>query len=263
MADATGKRASSPAEAEKPAEAPATTAAEEKSDASPGTPPAAEGKGKFVFVELAISNKAGAAIKYKGWNNTSAMGAILADDQNQVFPLVPIAETPGVKRLTAADVPGGGTIVETLVFQAPTGSFDALHLALPQSVFYPSMKGKCFALEITPDVLSNEGGPPVALPPAEIAAGETSDALVNGRRTSTEPGVPESPAETIKPEPKKAAAKVEPPPPPKKPSLFDDVNKSVEAEEKVSGKKMDEGKGAEAPKKPEPAKKTPPPKGKK
>ena len=138
--------------------------------------------------------------------------------------------------------PGGGSIVETLVFEAPSGSFDALHLALPQIVFYPSMKSKHFAPEITPDVLANEGGPPVAVPPPSgIAGAEGNDPLVPGRKLPTEPGScrGKNPAETVKPEAHKTMAKTEEPPPPKKPSLIDEINKDFEGKDK-----MDEGKGA-------------------
>ena len=250
-ADATGKRADvSAVAAEKPAEAAPAAEEGKKGDAPVEGATAASGKAKFVFVEIAISNKAGAPIKYKGWNNPGVGAAILADDQNNIFPLVPKTETSGVQRLGAADVPGGGGITETLVFEAPSGSFDALHLVLPQVVFYPSMKGKQFALEITPDVLANEGGPPVAVPPAGLAGTEGNDPLVPGRKVATEPGKVEgiTPAEPSKPE-ASAATKTPEPPPPKKPSLIDEINKDFEGKEK-----MDEGKGAA------PAKKGAPPK---
>lgn len=215
-------------------------------------------KAKYVFVEIALSNKAGAAIKYKGWNNTSINGALLADEKNQILPLVSKAETPGVARLDTADIPGSGAISETLVFQAPTGSFEALHLVLPQAVFYSSIKGKYFSLEITPDLLANEGGAPVVTPPPAIASGEAADPLVVGRTVPTGPVTPEGviPAQPTTPAPA-AVVKTEEPPPPKKPSLIDEINKDFETRDK--GKKTDEGKGAEPAKtvpgkKPAPAK---------
>jgi hypothetical protein len=237
--DATGKRAALPG------------AGAAKDDAN---------KAKFVFVEIALSNKAGAAIKYKGWNNTSINGALLADEKNQILPLVAKAETPGVARLDAADIPGSGSIAETLVFQAPPGPFEALHLVLPQAVFYSSIKGKYFSLEITPDVLANEGGAPVVTPPPTIASGEGTDPLVAGRKVPTDPATPEGviPAQPATPAPA-AVVKTEEPPPPKKPSLIDEINKDFETREK--GKKTDEGKGAE-PAKTEPAKKPAPAKSK-
>lgn len=231
--DATGKRAALPG---------AEGAA--KDDAN---------KAKYVFVEIALSNKAGAAIKYKGWNNTSINGALLADEKNQILPLVSKAETPGVARLDTADIPGSGSIVETLVFDAPPGPFEALHLVLPQAVFYSSVKGKYFTLEITPDVLANEGGAPVVTPPPALASGEGTDPLVVGRKVPTDSAVPEGviPAQPTTPPPA-AVVKTEEPPPAKKPSLIDEINKDFESREK--GKKTDEGKGAEPGKKPAPAK---------
>lgn len=231
--DATGKRAALPG---------AEGAAKEDAN-----------KAKYVFVEIALSNKAGAAIKYKGWNNTSINGALLADEKNQILPLVSKAETPGVARLDTADIPGSGSIVETLVFDAPPGPFEALHLVLPQAVFYSSVKGKYFTLEITPDVLANEGGAPVVTPPPALASGEGTDPLVAGRKVPTDPATPEGviPAQPTTPAPA-TVVKTEEPPPPKKPSLIDEINKDFETREK--GKKPDDGKGAEPAKKPAPAK---------
>ena len=234
---------------------PPAEAAEVAKDGAPAAAatPAEGGSDKFVCVEVIIANKAGAPLKYKGWNIAKSKVPFMADDQDRILKLVPASQTPGVARLTKADVPGGGAISEILVFQAPAEGFEKLRLVLPQNVFYDNTKNPYTGIEFTPDVLENGGGPPAAVPPASIAGGEANDPLVSGRRVSSDPALPESPAE-IKPEPK-TAAKAEPPPP-KKPSLIDEINKSFEGEDK--GKKMDEGKGAESEKKPEPAKKTEP-----
>jgi len=120
MRPASGRSAA--AEAEKPAEAAATPAAEEKSDAAPPAAATKSGdKAKYLFVEIAISNKGGRSNQVQGWNNPGMTGAILADDQNQIFPLVPKSETPGVQRLGAADVPGR-VDCRDLGVEAPSGS---------------------------------------------------------------------------------------------------------------------------------------------
>ena len=212
---------------------------------------APEGSQKYLAVELVISNKAGATLKYKGWNNPGKTPVFLIDEKDQRYKLLPVASTPGIPRLTKADIKGGARVSEVLVFEAPSESFEELKLLLPQSVFYPNTKNPYFGIAITSDVIADGGGPPVAAPPASFASGDASDPLLSGRRVATEPALPESPAEPPKPE-AKAAASADPPPP-KKPSLIDEINKSVDEDDK--GKKMDEGKGAEAEKKPEPGKK--------
>ncbi|MBC7855053.1 MAG: hypothetical protein IAF94_16600, partial [Pirellulaceae bacterium] len=251
-----------------------TAAAEEpgtQSTASPveGTPAedtpadasAGSGQPKYVFVEVTVANTAGATLKYKGWNIAKAKVPFIADDEDRLLKLIPISETPGVARLTKADIPGGGSISDILVFEAPAKSFEKLRLMLPQNVFYDNTKNPYSGIEITPDVLRNEGGPPVVVPPPmSIAGGEATDPLVNGRRVPMEAGTPENPAETTTPQPK-TVVKTEEPPPPKKPSLIDEINKSFDEQEK--GKKMDEGKGSEPAKKAEPVKKKAAAKGKK
>ncbi len=230
-------------------ESPTSAAAEDAKEAAPPTvtADAAGGKPKYVFVEVTVVNTAGAILKYKGWNVAKGKVPFIADDGDRILKLIPISETQGVARLTSADVPGGKAITDILVFEAPTESFEKLRLVLPQNVFYDNTKNPYSGIEITSDVLANEGGPPVVLPPPSgIAGEEPNDPLVNSRKVPTDPATPEGPAETTKP-----VTTVKPePPPPKKPSLIDEINKSFE--EQDTGKTMDEGKGAE------PATKTPP-----
>ena len=237
------------------ADEPRTESADGPAEGTSAVASAGSGQPKLVFVEVTVANIAGATLKYKGWNIAKTKVPFIADDEDRILRLIPISETPGVARLTKADIPGGGSIRDILVFEAPAESFEKLRLVLPQNVFYDNTKNPYSGIEITPDVLKNEGGPPVVPPPMGIAGKEAIDPLVSGRRVSTEPEMPESPAETTKPE-AKTVVKSEEPPPPKKSTLIDEINKSFEELEK--GKKMDEGKGAEPAKKPEPAKKMEP-----
>jgi GYF domain 2 len=208
---------------------------------------------KFVCVEVTVANTAGATLKYKGWNIAKSRVPFLADDQNRIFKLVPLNETPDIPRLTKTDVPGGGAISDILVFEAPTESFEKLRLVLPQNVFYDNTKNPYSGIEITPDVLQNEGGPPVVPSPlAGNAASEVSAPLASGQDPPAPAGTPENPAPAQASQPKSAVKKAEPSP--QKPSLIDEINKSFVDQEKA--KKMDEGKGKEPAK--EPAKGTEP-----
>ncbi|MGI8980823.1 MAG: DUF4339 domain-containing protein [Pirellulaceae bacterium] len=225
-------------------------------EATPAATSAENGQQKSVFVEVTVTNIAGATLRYKGWNIAKNKVPFIADDEDRILKLIPISETPGVARLTKADIPGSSSISDILVFEAPAESFEKLRLMLPQNVFYDNTTNPYSGIEITPDVLKNEGGPPVAPPPPiGIAGDEAIDPLVSGRKVPLDPSTPESPAETTKPQPK-PVVKSEEPPPPKKPSLIDEINKDFEEREKT--KKMDEGKGAEPETKPEPAKKSGP-----
>lgn len=213
----------------------------------------AAGPAKYLFMELVISNKASSPLKYKGWNEANKNPLFLIDEKDQLYPFVSPKNTPGVGRLTKTDIPGGGSVSELLVFEAPHESFETLYMLLPQNVFYSGTKNPYFRIHITPDVLGNEGGAPVVTPPPALASGEGTDPLVAGRKVPTDPATPEGviPAQPTTPAPA-TVVKTEEPPPPKKPSLIDEINKDFETREK--GKKPDDGKGAEPAKKPAPAK---------
>ena len=199
---------------------------------------------RYLFIEFVIYNKAGSALKYKGWNEPNKNQAFLLDERDQLYPLIPASSTPGVGRLSRLDVPGGKSVKEILVFEAPPASFESLRMLLPQNVFYERTKNPYFGIEVTPDVLGNEGLPSVGAPlPTGFAGDAASDPLINSRKVPVDPENPESltPAESAK-SGTKGATKVEPTAP-KPPSLKDEVNRIFEEQEK--GKKMDEGKGVE------------------
>lgn len=235
----TGPTSSEPKTVEPPTEENSTNDATQKAST------------KYLAIEFVISNKASSTLKYKGWNSPNKTPVFLVDDQEKVHKLIPVDSTPAMARLPKADIAGGGQATDVLVFEAPSDSFDELRLLLPQNVFYPKTRNPYFGISITPDVLASGGGSPVTPPSGNVVGNEANDPLLSGRRVATDPALPENPAEMPAPD-AKAAAKTEPAPP-KKPSLIDEINKSVDEDEK--GKKMDEGKGAEAEKKPEPGKK--------
>ena len=109
---------------------------------------------KFVCVEVAISNKSPSPLKYRGWNSYGPNGAILADESKQVLPLVPVAKTPDMKRMTTTSVPGNGTMTDVLVFAAPASDDEVLHLVLPYGVFYSNVRPPYRAIELTPDIIN-------------------------------------------------------------------------------------------------------------
>lgn len=107
----------------------------------------------YVCVEVAIRNQSRSPLKYRGWNSFGEHGAILADEGMKVLPLVPVAKTPDLSRLTGGSVPGNGSVTEVLVFEAPAGEDEVLHLVLPYAVFYSNVKPPYRAIELTPDVM--------------------------------------------------------------------------------------------------------------
>jgi hypothetical protein len=109
---------------------------------------------KYVCVEVAIGNTSRSPLKYRGWNSYGPNGAILADESKQVLPLVPVAKTPDIKRVTTTSVPGNGRVTDVLVFAAPASDDEVLHLVLPYGVFYSNVRPPYRAIELTPDMMN-------------------------------------------------------------------------------------------------------------
>jgi hypothetical protein len=109
--------------------------------------------GPYVCVEVTIRNKSRAPLRYKGWNSFGENGAILANESNEVLPLVPVESTPELTRLKRTSVPGSGVVTEILVFAAPASEEEVLHLVLPYSAFYSNVRPPHRAIELTPDVM--------------------------------------------------------------------------------------------------------------
>jgi hypothetical protein len=128
--------------------------------------------GNLLCVEIAIHNKSRAPLKYRGWNSYGANGAILADESGNVLPLVPLARTSQIKRMTDANVPGGATVAEVLVFEAPASEEEVLHLVLPYGVFYSNVRPPYRAIELTPDMVGAELASGVTAATAESATAD-------------------------------------------------------------------------------------------
>lgn len=118
-----------------------------------GTEATAAAKGKFVFVEVQISNESAVAKKYKSWN-AGVEAAILADNANQPLPLIPVSATPGVTRLEIVEILPNQTVTDVLVFAAPQTPIETLRLALAKTALAEHVKlPSHFALEIPLEVL--------------------------------------------------------------------------------------------------------------
>ncbi|HUE71818.1 MAG TPA: hypothetical protein VMP01_13110, partial [Pirellulaceae bacterium] len=166
--------------------------------------------GPFVCVEVTIRNKSRSPLVYKGWNSFGDNGAILADENDQVLPLVPVEKTPDLTRLTRTSVPGGGSVTELLVFAAPASEEEVLHLVLPYSVFYSNVRPPHRALELTPDMMGVDlavGSQPTGPEPAEAAEppdaaeADSAPAASADKPKAKEPSQPKSLRDMINSEP--------------------------------------------------------------
>jgi hypothetical protein len=162
--------------------------------------------GSYVCVEVTIRNKSRSPLRYKGWNSFGENGAILADENNQVLPLVPAEKTPDLTRLTRTTVPGGGFVTELLVFAAPASEEDVLHLVLPYSVFYSNVRPPHRALELTPDMMGVDltaGTEATTPPPSEPAEPGSASATAADKPTAKDAkgGKPQSLRDMINGEP--------------------------------------------------------------
>jgi len=138
---------------------------------SPGTVAAsAASPGKFIFVDVRVSNTGAIPRKYTSWNTGGHITAILADAKNEPLAFVPPAETPDVPRLSSLHIPAGQTIGDVLVFLAPPQPFESLKLLMPQTAF--ATAGRNFALEVPVEFLFKraEGLPPQTALAADDAA---------------------------------------------------------------------------------------------
>ncbi len=126
-------------------------------------PPAATASaspGKYVFIDVRITNSGAIPRKYTSWNTGGIITAILADAKHEPLAFVPPADTPSVTRLASVHIPAGQTIGDVLVFQAPAAPFETLKLLLSQAAF--ATAGRNFALDVPVEFLFKraEGLPP-------------------------------------------------------------------------------------------------------
>ena len=197
--------------------------------------------GDFFCVEVAIRNQSKSPLKYRGWNSYGALGAILADEEGNVLPLVPLEETSQIKRMSAGNVPGNSTATEVLVFQAPASEGAVLHLVLPYGVFYSNVRPPHRAIELTPDLLGMElAGPPATAKRDEAASGgQAASGTATPKGIGKQDGLPPSIKEIVDSDPGFPVPPAEPP--------------SVSDESPASGDKTGDPKKPENPFEPRPA----------
>jgi hypothetical protein len=215
---------------------------------------------RFVFVQLRLQNLAPVPRKYKSWNATAGTSVVLADQTDTVLSLVPASDTPAAERLAIVDIQPGQSVIDTLVFTAPSGSIEKLKLALAKSALAENVQSKTgshFALEIPLEVLlaggSSIAGENIGAEPFAASRSDPPPAAVIPPLGIGEEPMPDKPAAAPAP----LAAKKKGDKPPSK----EELNKQFEELSKKEGKpetpksdtpkpeaKQDEGS------KPEPAK---------
>jgi hypothetical protein len=127
-----------------------------KSD-SAERPTAEAAEAKYVFVELQIENEAPVPRKFTSWNSGGPRSVALADQTNAVVEVVPPSETPTITRLAAVDVSPGESVTDVLVFAAPAGDIEALHLLLEKKLLAEGGRDY-FAFEIPLEALMESRG---------------------------------------------------------------------------------------------------------
>jgi len=139
--DAQGKRVHAAAGEGTSAEAPA--AETPAADAPGDTPAAVPGDASYFFVQFKITNPGTAPLAYTSWNGPSTDTlAMLASDGTELVNFVPPSATKSVTRTTGTvTLAPQQSVMDTIVFAAPTGSFSRLQLLLPQSALPMLGKG--------------------------------------------------------------------------------------------------------------------------
>jgi hypothetical protein len=149
---------------------------------APASAPAADSAapGKFLFVEVRLFNGGGVPRKFRSWNASDSLAAVMADDEGDVLTPVPAAQTPGVPRLSSLRLLPNQAVNDTLVFEAPDDPFETLRLAISRSALAESMRGY-IAFEVPVDVLFRKRDQAAAdepmlaadpsPPPGEVAGG--------------------------------------------------------------------------------------------
>ena len=148
--------------------------------------------GKYVFVDVRISNSGDVPRKYTSWNTGGNITAILADGKGEPLPLVPPEDTPSVPRLLSLNIPAGEMFGDILVFEAPKEPFESLKLLLSQAAF--AGPGRHFALEVPFEFLFKEAE---ELPPQTALAAD-DDVPAEGesrpvRKKTLDPNAPPTP----------------------------------------------------------------------
>ncbi len=148
--------------------------------------------GKYVFVDVRVSNSGETPRKYNSWNTGGNITAILADGKGEPLPLVPPEDTPSVPRLLSLNIPAGEMFGDILVFEAPQEPFESLKLLLSQAAF--AGPERHFALEVPVEFLFKEAEdlpPQTALAADDEAPAEGESRQV--RKKTLDPNAPLAP----------------------------------------------------------------------
>jgi hypothetical protein len=161
-------------------------------------PTAEAADAKYVFVELHIDNEAPVPRKYTSWNTGGPRSVALADQTNALLDVVAPSQTPAISRLTEVDLSPGQSATDVLVFAAPAGAIETLHLLLEKKLLAEGGRDY-FAFEIPLEALMEPRGeaaaatmPTVAGPASQptadsvAAQGEAPPAKKGGPPTKEE-----------------------------------------------------------------------------
>jgi hypothetical protein len=132
---------------------------------------------KYVFVELHIDNEAPVPRKYTSWNTGGPRSVALADQTNAILDVVPPSTTPTITRLADVTLPPGQSVSDMLVFSAPAGAIETLHLLLEKKLLAEGARDY-FAFEIPLEALMEpQGGTAAATMPAVAGGAEAAAAI--------------------------------------------------------------------------------------
>ena len=152
---------------------------------------------RYVFVEVRLFNGGGVPRKFRSWNASDPLAAVMADDEGDVLAPVPASATPGVTRLSSLRLLPNQAISDTLVFEAPDDPFETLKLALGYSAL-TERSSRHIAFEVPVEVLFRKRGG--AAGGTALAADQSPAAAATGVAAAPQPagGDAKMPAKTAK-----------------------------------------------------------------
>ena len=185
--------------------------------ASGSGPPA-----KYVFVEVRLFNGGPVPRKFRSWNASDSLAAVMADDEGDLLAPVPASATPGVARLSSLRLLPNQAVSDTLVFEAPDDPFETLKLALGHSAL-TDRSSRHIAFEVPVEVLFRKRGEAAAAGAAQAANDHSPAAAQTGVAAAPLPTQGEAKM------PAKAAATNRPPSKEELNKQFEELDKSTPA----------------------------------
>jgi hypothetical protein len=145
-------------------------------------------RGKYVFVDVRVTNGGAIPRKYNSWNTGGNVIAILADQRGEPLEFVPPEDTPSITRLLSLHIPAGQSIGDILVFKAPAEPFESLKLLLSPTAF--AAAGRNFALDVPVEFLFKRAE---GLPPQTALAVDDAAPAEGPARLAPKPADPNAP----------------------------------------------------------------------